>query len=75
MYKDPPKGFFKTLQPMGLMSAPGAGERGRPAGLPLGLLANVTYDRLVINPLSDQSASWRRFPALQRWRLRSEWSG
>ena len=29
-----------------------AGERGRVAGVPLGLLADVTYDRLVIKPQS-----------------------
>ena len=29
-----------------------ASERGRPAGVPLGLLADVTYDRLVIKPQS-----------------------
>jgi sigma-B regulation protein RsbU (phosphoserine phosphatase) len=27
-----------------------ASERGRPAGVPLGLLADVTYDRLVVKP-------------------------
>jgi sigma-B regulation protein RsbU (phosphoserine phosphatase) len=29
-----------------------ASERGRPAGLPLGLLADVTYDRVVVKPQS-----------------------
>jgi sigma-B regulation protein RsbU (phosphoserine phosphatase) len=29
-----------------------ASERGRPAGLPLGLLADVAYDRLVVKPES-----------------------
>ena len=27
-------------------------ERGRPAGVPLGLIADVVYDRLVLNPKS-----------------------
>jgi phosphoserine phosphatase RsbU/P len=30
----------------------GASERGRPAGVPLGLLADVTYDQLVVKPQS-----------------------
>jgi phosphoserine phosphatase RsbU/P len=30
-----------------------ASERERPAGVPLGLLADVTYDRLVVKPKSD----------------------
>ena len=32
------------------LETPDAGERGRPAGVPLGLLADVTYDRLVVKP-------------------------
>ena len=30
-----------------------ASERERPAGVPLGLFADVTYDRLVVKPKSD----------------------
>jgi phosphoserine phosphatase RsbU/P len=43
-----------------------ASERGRPAGVPLGLLADVTYDRLVVRLQSGDLIG-----AIQRRRLRS----
>jgi sigma-B regulation protein RsbU (phosphoserine phosphatase) len=46
----PPLWYRASRDEWSWLETQGASERGRPAGVPLGLLANVTYDRLVFKP-------------------------
>jgi sigma-B regulation protein RsbU (phosphoserine phosphatase) len=48
----PPLWYRASRDEWSWLEAPRAGERGRVSGVPLGLLPDVTYDRLVVRPQS-----------------------
>jgi sigma-B regulation protein RsbU (phosphoserine phosphatase) len=48
----PPLWYRATRQEWRWLETERASERGRPAGVPLGLLANINYDRTVAKPQS-----------------------
>jgi phosphoserine phosphatase RsbU/P len=49
----PPLWYRATRQEWGWLETQRASARGRPAGLPLGLLSDIEYDRRVIRPSLD----------------------